>query len=796
LTRISNVRKTTKFKRSIKAISPVIATLLMIAIAVVASLVVYAWVSGYIGGATSKAGNSIQIQSFASSGGNLVVYVQNVGQGVVSLSPDQSIYVNGDLVKIINQGTGSVTIPEGQTVELKTDFSPSQNQKLNIKVTTSGGTFTQATGTATNTAAPTPTANDDTYTVIENQVLNVAAKGVLSNDLNVNAVVLPAGSTSHGAVTVNSDGSFGYTPTTGYTGDDSFTYQATDGTTTTSAATVTIHVVIAPPVLDHFEIVAPTGRVTQNTAFSMTITAKDQYDGTLQSYTGTNTLTVSSGAISPTDTTAFSSGVWSSDQVTLSATGSITIATTGNSKTGTAIVMVDPPIAQHNVNFILGSNGQSVSPSGVHSIAETQNPVSITATAASGYHFDHWVATGSITFGDANSASTTATITTDGTITATFAANTFTITASAGSGGTISPSGAVSVNQGANQAFTIAANTGYHVSAVTVDGTSQGAITTYTFTNVQAAHTISATFAANTFTITASAGSGGTISPSGAVSVNQGANQAFTIAANTGYHVSAVTVDGTSQGAITTYTFTNVQAAHTISATFAANTFTITASAGSGGTISPSGAVSVNQGANQAFTIAANTGYHVSAVTVDGTSQGAITTYTFTNVQAAHTISATFAANTPVVVTQSPTAYTDGSTHWSSQNKAYTSDNSYATANSDGANEKYSGYGFSIPTDATVTKVQIRIDGYVSYNDQFKIEVSTNGGTSFSATTDVYSPGTTEGTHWTDATSWASWTPSMINNNQIQVRITQVKVSSTDTVYLDWLPVEVTYVPA
>ena len=67
MTRISNVRNTTKFKRSIKAISPVIATLLMIAIAVVASLVVYAWVTGYMGNTTSKAGKAIQIQSFAIS---------------------------------------------------------------------------------------------------------------------------------------------------------------------------------------------------------------------------------------------------------------------------------------------------------------------------------------------------------------------------------------------------------------------------------------------------------------------------------------------------------------------------------------------------------------------------------------------------------------------------------------------------------------------------------------------------------------------------------------------------------
>ena len=178
------------------------------------------------------------------------------------------------------------------------------------------------------------------------------------------------------------------------------------------------------------------------------------------------------------------------------------------------------------------------------------------------------------------------------TISATFAVRTYTITASAGTGGTISPSGSVSVNHGANQTFTITANTGYQISSVTVDGVSQGAISSYTFSNVTAAHTISATFAANTYIITASAGTGGTISPNGSVSVNHGANQAFTITANTGYQVSSVTVDGTSVGAVSSYTFSNVTANHTISATFSVRTYTITASAGTGGTISPTGAVS------------------------------------------------------------------------------------------------------------------------------------------------------------------------------------------------------------
>jgi hypothetical protein len=155
-----------------------------------------------------------------------------------------------------------------------------------------------------------------------------------------------------------------------------------------------------------------------------------------------------------------------------------------------------------------------------------------------------------------------------------------------------------------------------------------------------------ATSGGTTFTINASAGTGGSISPSGAVTVSQGATQAFTVAANSGYSISSVTVDGANQGAIGSYTFSNVQGNHTISATFQANTvtYTITASAGTGGSISPSGSVSVNQGATQAFMIAANSGYSVSSVTVDGVNQGAIGSYTFSNVQGNHTISATFAS--------------------------------------------------------------------------------------------------------------------------------------------------------
>src|SRR5204863_68711 len=108
------------------------------------------------------------------------------------------------------------------------------------------------------------------------------------------------------------------------------------------------------------------------------------------------------------------------------------------------------------------------------------------------------------------------------TIAASFAVNVETITASAGTGGTISPSGAVSVNCGSNQTFTITPDACYTIQDVLVDGASAGAVATYTFSNVTANHIIAASFAIKVETVTASAGIGGSISPSGAVSVNCG----------------------------------------------------------------------------------------------------------------------------------------------------------------------------------------------------------------------------------------------------------------------------------
>jgi len=81
------------------------------------------------------------------------------------------------------------------------------------------------------------------------------------------------------------------------------------------------------------------------------------------------------------------------------------------------------------------------------------------------------------------------------------ATTTFTITPSAGSGGSINPSTLQTVNYNGTVTFTISPNAGCHIAGVAVDGVSQGAISSYTFTNIVANHTISASFAATSSTL-------------------------------------------------------------------------------------------------------------------------------------------------------------------------------------------------------------------------------------------------------------------------------------------------------
>jgi GxGYxYP putative glycoside hydrolase C-terminal domain/GxGYxY sequence motif in domain of unknown function N-terminal/Divergent InlB B-repeat domain len=86
----------------------------------------------------------------------------------------------------------------------------------------------------------------------------------------------------------------------------------------------------------------------------------------------------------------------------------------------------------------------------------------------------------------------------------------YTITASAGANGDISPSGTVMLNQNEDQTFTITPHSGYAVKTLSVDGVDAALGASYTFTNVTANHTISVTFANPETPMDAGVGDAGT----------------------------------------------------------------------------------------------------------------------------------------------------------------------------------------------------------------------------------------------------------------------------------------------
>ena len=145
---------------------------------------------------------------------------------------------------------------------------------------------------------------------------------------------------------------------------------------------------------------------------------------------------------------------------------------------------------------------------------------------------------------------------------------TFTISPSAGAGGTTGPPSDVSILSGSDYTVTITPTDPHcEIGNVIVDGVSMGKITKYDFTNITADHTLNVNFIWFLL-ISPSANSGGTINPSSAVRVSPGNSQTFNIVPQEGYRIEKVVISGIDYGPITSYTFTDVQEDGSISATF------------------------------------------------------------------------------------------------------------------------------------------------------------------------------------------------------------------------------------
>lgn len=211
---------------------------------------------------------------------------------------------------------------------------------------------------------------------------------------------------------------------------------------------------------------------------------------------------------------------------------------------------------------------------------------------------------------------------------------TYTITASSGINGSISPNGAISVKQGSSKTFIFTPSSGYILDKVFVDGQEiQTVNNQYTFENVIDNHKISVTFKEipmETYTIISSTNGNGSINPLGETLLTQGQSQTYTITPNEGYKVSSVVVDGLEVQLIDNiYTFENVVSNHVITASFVdLITYYPRIKSSYNGTLRINGevigqgetkAVAVYEGQNTILEIIPNRGYKLKEVKISST---------------------------------------------------------------------------------------------------------------------------------------------------------------------------------
>ena len=155
--------------------------------------------------------------------------------------------------------TGNTPTPDGTWTALKSSRSRASGRRGRA-IPSTGRSCRAATQHAATRAGDVrhrpgpanrpPSAGDDAYETAQDTPLNVSSPGVLGNDSDPDGDTLSAVKLTepqHGTLNLNANGSFAYTPAAGYSGPDSFTYRASDGSAGSGAATVTLTVTAAAP---------------------------------------------------------------------------------------------------------------------------------------------------------------------------------------------------------------------------------------------------------------------------------------------------------------------------------------------------------------------------------------------------------------------------------------------------------------------------------------------------------------------------------------------------------------------
>ena len=265
-----------------------------------------------------------------------------------------------------------------------------------------------------------------------------------------------------------------------------------------------------------------------------------------------------------------------------------------------------------------------------------------TAPTRTNYSFNGW---NTASNGSGTSFTATTAVTANITVYAQWTINSYTLTYTAGSNGTITGTSPQTVNHGSNGSqVTAVPSSGYHFTSW-----SDGVLTaSRTDTNVTGNITVTASFEVDTpstYSLTYSAGTGGAITGTSPQTVSAGSSGTeVTAVPDTGRHFIQW-----SDGILTAArTDTNVSGNISVTAEFAINTYTLTYSAGTGGTISGTSPQTVNFGANgSTVTAVPNTGYHF----VEWSDHITTAAREDLNISANLSVSAVFALNSVVTVT-------------------------------------------------------------------------------------------------------------------------------------------------